>query len=414
MKIFLLSILLCFYVQIYSQEVSENNTDDLLRQATEEYQASQFQRSLQLTERALELAPDYHDIRLLQIRNNLALTNLSSADQDINTLLQKVPQYEGLKAVILQRINRFEDESKALAYLDNIDIIYPEDIIFQVKRSQLYLEANQPKEAKKLATLLIKKNNLEPGHRYLLQNILRQTVTDEIGVNYSYIGSSKEYVDNAPWHSISGEYQHNFGRTSTLARATYSNRGTREGVLYEVEAYPVLSKKLYTFVNLGISSGELFPDLRGSLSVFYNFARIFEAEIGGRVQKYNDDSFYTGILGLTVYHNKFFFNARTFLGPEINNKLVQNYQGNIRYYFSGVDNYIFLRAGNGISPDERILSTQALENPLLDAYYVTLGVNFSAGIHHHFQVGAGMLYEDLPNGLKGSQVIGSAGYRYRF
>ena len=414
MKIFLVSILLCFYVQIYSQEVSENNTDDLLRQATEEYQASQFQRSLQLTERALELAPDYHDIRLLQIRNNLALTNLSSADQDINTLLQKVPQYEGLKAVILQRINRFEDESKALAYLDNIDIIYPEDIIFQVKRSQLYLEANQPKEAKKLATLLIKKNNLEPGHRYLLQNILRQTVTDEIGVNYSYIGSSKEYVDNAPWHSISGEYQHNFGRTSTLARATYSNRGTREGVLYEVEAYPVLSKKLYTFVNLGISSGELFPDLRGSLSVFYNFARIFEAEIGGRVQKYNDDSFYTGILGLTVYHNKFFFNARTFLGPEINNKLVQNYQGNIRYYFSGVDNYIFLRAGNGISPDERILSTQALENPLLDAYYVTLGVNFSAGIHHHFQVGAGMLYEDLPNGLKGSQVIGSAGYRYRF
>lgn len=414
MKIFLLSILLCFYVQIYSQEVSENNTDDLLRQATEEYQASQFQRSLQLTERALELAPDYHDIRLLQIRNNLALTNLSSADQDINTLLQKVPQYEGLKAVILQRINRFEDESKALAYLDNIDIIYPEDIIFQVKRSQLYLEANQPKEAKKLATLLIKKNNLEPGHRYLLQNILRQTVTDEIGVNYSYIGSSKEYVDNAPWHSISGEYQHNFGRTSTLARATYSNRGTREGVLYEVEAYPVLSKKLYTFVNLGISSGELFPDLRGSLSVFYNFARIFEAEVGGRVQKYNDDSFYTGILGLTVYHNKFFFNARTFLGPEINNKLVQNYQGNIRYYFSGVDNYIFLRAGNGISPDERILSTQALENPLLDAYYVTLGVNFSAGIHHHFQVGAGMLYEDLPNGLKGSQVIGSAGYRYRF
>src|SRR5690606_3866338 len=247
MKIFLLSILLCFYVQIYSQEVSENNTDDLLRQATEEYQASQFQRSLQLTERALELAPDYHDIRLLKIRNNLALTNLSSADQDINTLLQKVPQYEGLKAVILQRINRFEDESKALAYLDNIDIIYPEDIIFQVKRSQLYLEANQPKEAKKLATLLIKKNNLEPGHRYLLQNVLRQTVTDEIGVNYSYIGSSKEYVDNAPWHRISGEYQHNFGRTSTLARATYSNRGTREGVLYEVEAYPVLSKKLYTF-----------------------------------------------------------------------------------------------------------------------------------------------------------------------
>lgn len=413
MKIFLLSLLLLLSLPLYAQEINETNTDLILKQANEAFQASDYKRSLQLTTRGLELAPEYHDIRLLQVRNNLALNNSAAAESDLAILMEKVPQYEGLKALVLQRINRFDEKEDALNYINNLEVIYPADNMFQVKRSQLYLDAKRPTEARKLASQLIN-NDLEPGHRYLLQNILRQTVTNEIGVNYQYIGFSKDYSSDDPWHSVSGEYQHNFGRTSTLARVTYSERGNRNGILYELEAYPVITEKLYTFVNVGFSNGELFPDLRGSLSVFYNFAKVFEAELGGRVQKYNEDSFYTGILGLTLYHSKFYINARTFLGPEINGKLVQNYQGNVRYYFSGVDNYVFLRAGNGISPDERILSTQALENPLLDAYYGSLGVNFSAGIHHHFQVSAGVLYEDLSNDGKGTQSIGSVGYRYRF
>jgi len=414
MKIYFLPLLLLLSLSVNAQEITETNTDIILKQANEAFQASDYKRSLQLTARGLELAPDYHDIRILQARNHMALNNLNAADGDLDLLIEKVPQYEGLKALLLQRINRFDEEEDALTFINNLDKIYPGDIMFQVKRSQIYLDAKRYREARKLAEQLIDNYDLEPGHRYLLQNILRQTVTNEIGINYNYVGFSKDYTSNDPWHSISGEYQHNFGRTATLARVTYSDRGIRDGILYELEAYPVLGEKLYTFVNVGFSNGELFPDLRGSLSVFYNFAKVFEGELGGRVQKYQEKSFYTGILGLTLYHNKFYFNARTFLGPEINGKLVQNYQGNLRYYFSGVDNYVFLRAGNGISPDERILSTQALENPLLDAYYGTLGVNFSAGIHHHFQVGAGALYEDLSNDDKGTQGIGSVGYRYRF
>ena len=414
MKIYLLPLLLLFSLLIHSQEITETNTDLILKEANKAFQASDFKKSLQLTTRGLELAPEYHDIRILQIRNLWALDEISAADRDLDFLLKKVPQYEGLKALVLQRINRFEDKNQALEFLNSIDKIYPDDIIFQVKRSQLLLDAKQAREARVLALKLSKRDGLEPGHRYLLQNILKQTVTNEIGINYQYIGFSEDYINNDPWHSISGEYQHNFGRTATIARATFSDRGSREGVLYELEAYPVLNDRLYTFVNFGFSNGALFPDLRGSLSIFYNFAKVFEAELGGRIQKYNEDSFYTGIAGLTFYHDKFYFNVRTFIGPEINEELVQNYQANIRYYFSGADNYVFIRTGTGISPDERILSTQALENPLLDAYYGTVGINFSGGIHHHFQLGVGMLYEDLSNDAKGTQGIASVGYRYRF
>ncbi len=414
MKNYLLPLLLLFFLNSNAQKITETNSDILFQLANKAYQESDYQRSLQLTLRGLELAPDYHDIRLLQIRNYRALGNFSAADKDLEILLDKAPDYDGVKAVAFQKLDMFEDENQALNYVNRMEEIYPGDISLLVRKSRLYLDTQQNEEARSLARELIMSNEITSGDRYILEVILRQTVTDEIGVNYQYIGFSEGYNNIDPWHSISGEYQHNFGRTATLARLTYSDRGTRNGTLYELEAYPVFHDRLYSFVNFGFSNGELFPDLKGSLSVFYNFARVFEGELGGRFQKYKDESFYTGILGLTLYHNKFYFNARTFLGPEISGKLVQNYQANVRYYFSGPENYVFLRIGNGISPDERILSTQALENPLLEAYYGTLGVNFSAGIHHLFQFGAGLLNEDLSNNRKGTQGIGTVGYRYRF
>ncbi|WP_409187206.1 hypothetical protein [Antarcticibacterium sp. 1MA-6-2] len=102
------------------------------------------------------------------------------------------------------------------------------------------------------------------------------------------------------------------------------------------------------------------------------------------------------------------------MGPERGNQMVQNYQGNIRYYFSNADNYSFVRLGSGISPDERTLFSQVQENPSLNAYYITAGFNFTAGVHHIFQIGGGTLYEDITNKTSGTQLLGNISYRYRF
>lgn len=416
MKVLYCSLILIFFFTHHStsQEISETDSDKILALAREAYQNTNYDLSLSYTKRGLELAPEYHDIRILQIRNYWALNNFSSADKDLDHLLETAPGYIDVKPTVLQRINRFTGEQEAMNYIEKVEKVYPGDIGIQIRKAQLYIDLDRRKDARNLAMELISRPELSGEERYSLQLLLNQTLTDEIGVNYQYIGFSKDYTQNAPWHSLIGEYQHNFNRTATIARVTYSERSSREGVLYELEAYPVFNDRLYAFTNFGFSTGELFPDLRGSLSFFYNFAKVFEAEAGGRVQKFNENNFYTGILGLTLYQGKFYFNGRAFIGPEINDNLVRNYQGNLRYYLSNADNYLFLRLGNGISPDEQILSTQALENPLLKAYYGTLGVNFSLGVHHLLQTTAGVLYEDITTSSRGTQIIGTAGYRYRF
>ena len=240
------------------------------------------------------------------------------------------------------------------------------------------------------------------------------TVKNAVQVTGQYISFSEDYSRNNPWYSLSAEYQHNFSGMAVIGRLTYSDRSHSSGNLYEVEAYPVFSDKLYAFANVGVSNGSIFPDYRTSASIFYNFASSFEAEAGFRSLFYNDNSYLTAIAGLTAYTGKFYLNARAFVGPQRFEELVQNYQFNVRYYISTSENYIFGRLGSGISPDETTLYTLAQENPTLEAAYFSAGINKSFGLHHIISVSGGILYEDLPRKEKGYQFTASLSYRYKF
>ncbi|GAB2775233.1 YaiO family outer membrane beta-barrel protein [Salinimicrobium soli] len=409
-RIALLLVSILFTSALWSQE----DPDLLYMEALEAYQKSHFEESLKLTRQGLELAPEYHDIRILQIRNQWALNMWTAADKDLDYLLETAPSYVDVKPLALQRIGRFASSEEALAFTKELLQIYPSDVTLKVREAELLLETGNAGAARKAANELSGREDISGKDRYALQLILKQTVTDEIGVSYQVVSFSKEYSRQDPWHSISTEYQHNFKRTAVLGRVNYTDRGYDNGTLFEMEAYPVFNDHFYSFVNIGLSDNSFFPDFRGSASLFYSFAKNFEAEAGARVLNYGERSYFSAVAGLTAYTGKFYFNLRSFIGPERKEKLVQNYQFNTRYYFSGADNYFFTRLGKGISPDELVLVKQVEENPSLEAWYGNIGLNKAFGIHHVFKASAGMLYEDITSSRTGTQFIGSVGYRYRF
>lgn len=410
----LFMLLVFFSMSVTAQEITETNTDIIFQKALSAYKEGNYAASLKLTNRGLELAPEYHDIRILRVRTLWALNDLKAADKDLDFLITNAADYVDVKPLLIQKSGKFEDPSEAILFVDRMLLLYPDDLSLQVQKSQLLLQNKQQNEARELALQLISKEGITGAERFTLQTLLKRTVRDEIGINYQYINFSEDYSRTDSWHVGSLEYQHNFGRTAVLGRVNYADRSYKKASLYELEAYPVFSDRLYTMFNIGFSDGSLYPDWRSSASVFYNFAEVFEAELGGRMLSFNDSSFFSGIIGLTAYSGKFYLNGRTFLGPNRMEQLVQNYQFNIRYYFNTADNYLYLRVGSGISPDETSLYSQVQENPNLDAWYGNVGINKSLGIHHIFQLGGGFLYEDISSSRQGTQFIGTAGYRYRF
>ncbi|MHA6280069.1 YaiO family outer membrane beta-barrel protein [Salinimicrobium sp. CAU 1759] len=394
----------------YSQEI---DTDKLYLQALQEYREGKYEETLNLTTKGLEVAPGYHDIRILQARTLFALQRFEEAGQDIDLLLSTAPAYEGVQTIAMQRLYQLKG-SEGMGYVESLLKIYGPDPDLNIRKARLLLESGEKNKARELASKTYSTGQLNDGQRYTLQQLINLTVSNAVQVTGQYISFSDNYSRNDSWYGLSAEYQHNFSRFALIGRATYSDRSYNNGSLYEVEAYPIFSEKVYAFANIGISEGKIFPDYRASASVFFNFASSFEAEAGFRSLFYNDNSYFTGIAGLTAYTGSFYLNARAFVGPQRHEQLVQNYQFNVRYYLSTPENYIFGRIGSGISPDEPTLYTRAQENPTLEALYFNVGISKTFGLHHVVSLSGGALSEDLPNNETGTQFTTGLSYRYKF
>lgn len=413
-KFLFILFLIIPFAPVNSQEIRETNTDSIYFKALELYKNQKFQISLSYTERGLDLAPEYHDIRILRVRNLWALNIFDRAGNDIEYLLKKARDYPNIRGLAERHVGYIDNPDNALNFIHELENSYGISVNLQVLKSSLLLKAGRLEESRQLALNLFQNSGIDDDQRYRLQNILNRTIKNEIGINYQYVNFSENYNRENPWQIVSGEYLHFFRRTAILGRVNYTNRSNDEGYLYEIESYPVFSDKVYGFLNAGISNSKVYPDFRFSASVFVNIFKFMEVEAGGRLLNFTEQDYFTGVLGLTAYTGKYYFNLRSFIGPERLGTLVQNYQFNIRYYFRNIDNYIFGRLGSGISPDETGIFSQVQDDPFLQAYYLNLGLNKTIGPHHIFQFSVGGLLEDLNQEKTGKQIIASFGYRYRF
>ncbi|MEC3967098.1 YaiO family outer membrane beta-barrel protein [Flagellimonas halotolerans] len=405
-------LLFCASQICAAQGIKEKNTDVLLKEGISQYKAQNLEMSLAYANKGLDLAPDYHDIRILRIRVFHRLKRLGEAMEDLQYLLRKAPNYYAVKDLAIRQM-RLMEHKKALAHLDPLMAIYPGEVELKLLKAQLLFENDSLGESRKLALELIENDGLKGGQRYQLNTILRATVSDEFGMNYQYFSFGKNY-NREDWQNFIFEYQHNFKKTTLLGRVTHSDRGFDKGQLYEMDIYPIITENLYFFGSLGVSSGSLFPDVKASTSVFYGFIDGFEGETGAKLLNINGKNYFTGILGLTHYVGKFYLNLRAAVGPRRMERTIQNYQFNTRYYYSGSDNYVFVRLSRGISPDESPLFVQVQENPGLDAYFVGSGINFQLGPHHILRLDTGLLFEEINSDTNGRQWLLNLGYRFRF
>ena len=412
-NLFVFTALLCLQ-NVFPQETSRKDPDVLYLKAVEAFKAENYSMAIALSGEGLKISPEYHDIRILRVKGYLSLRQFNEADRDINYLLSNAANYPDVIPLLLQRLDLLHSPSGQLKFLKEVEETIPENVTLETRRAELLIKTGNRQAGRKIAKKFISHQDITGSERYALQQILSRSTLNEIGVSYQYINFSEEYARNESWNNFTAEYLRNLHRTAVIARINYVDRGYEQGTLYELEAYPVFSDRFYAFTNIGASNGKVFPEIHSSLSLHYNFLKNTEAEIGGRIQNYESNSYFTAIAGLSLYQGNFYFNIRSFFGPERLNRVNQSYQANVRYYFKNADHYLFLKAGSGISPDDRFLATQELERPNLNAFFGQVGMNFPLGNYHIFQLSGGILGEEMSQGTTGTQYLMNVSYRYRF
>ncbi|WP_299215088.1 YaiO family outer membrane beta-barrel protein [uncultured Dokdonia sp.] len=395
-----------------SAQTSTVDVDALYKQARDLYNQEEFTIALDRLNQSLLIAPEYVEIRQLRIRVLQQLRYLKKAEEDILILL-KTDSLQDSKNRVLEQLTLINDAKELERFSYLTQPFFVNDVTFLIVKAEQLITLKSTQLAKETISEILNLKNLTSDQKYRLQLLIKKTYSNQLGVNHEVLSFLKDNPVQKSWNTTSVQYQHYFGHHAVIARINYSDRFTNEGALYELEAYPVFSEKWYGFINLNASNTDFYQNYGVSMSSFHALGKGFEGEGGFRYFDFDTNDFFSMVIGVTKYTGKFYLNGRAFLGPKKEDTFIQNYQFNIRYYLENPEDYLFVRLGVGISPDDRTRFTQIAANPDLTARYASLGIQKSIK-KYSFQTSVSYLTEDLSNNRNGNQIAFNLGINYRF
>ena len=234
------------------------------------------------------------------------------------------------------------------------------------------------------------------------------TTLNSIGIKYD-----RTFFDNGkgkPRHLVNAEYSRKVKKTTLIARLNYANRFGKSAAQVEADAYPVLSKKVYAYLNVGYSPNKmLFPGFRRGMSLYFSLPAKFEVE-GGARYLYFDAPIYIYTASIGKYYKKFWFNSSVFLSPQ-NSNISTSLFLKSRYYFNDKD-YIMLLFGKGLSPDNTVDNT--FLNTYLKSKKVELTLRRTVYKHYIIFLSTSLSNQQIQNDEYINQYNMSIGFQFEF
>jgi YaiO family outer membrane protein len=364
--------------------------------------------------KALANSPNYGDVKIFLGRIHTWTKEYDSARYYFLSVLKANAEYEDASVALADLEYWNDNNSKALQVVNEALVFHPQSEELLIRKAKILNAMRRYTDAQLAVEQLLKINRNNSEARSLANRIKESAAKNTIGLSYDYVYFDKQFSD--PWHLAGFDYTRSTGLGSITGRINYANRFKNNGVQYELEAYPHISKTFYSYVGIGYSdSVGVFPHWRGGFSLYANLPKSFEGELGIRYLQFSGDPtfIYTAYLG--KYYKSWLFSGRTYLTPGTFTKTISaSYSVSARYYYGSADDVIGASFGYGISPDDRSNSIQLDDKIRLISYKA--GLSFKKKISRFSVIGIdGSWYnqEYLPQ-TKGNQYQFSIGWLLRF
>ncbi len=407
------SLFILFIFGYCAVSAQDTTTSDGLLQAARHaaFKEDNYPKAIAYCQKALSISPNYTDISIFLGRIYAWSKNYDSARSYFQTALAQKPKYEDAYIGYVDMEYWNDNYNDALALCNKGLKNIPNSTALMLRKAKIFYALRQFKVAGLIVDTLLSIDNSDASARALLERIRDEISFNKVIINYDYVYFDKQFSD--PWHLASVDYTRSTKLGSFTGRVDYANRFKENGVQYELEGYPHISKMFYSYVNVGYSDNVgVFSRWRAGLSLFSNLPHAFEAELGMRYLYFTSSTdIFTAYIG--KYYKSYLFGVRTYLTPD-NQYISQSYSALARYYFGGAYDYIGLTIGTGISPDDQSVSY------LLNSHYKLLtykaGLDFMHTIKRFniITLDASIINQEYRPGTKGNQIQVGAGYQRRF
>ncbi len=410
---------LCLFVLIamfnpvlYGQ--TEMTTDELYTKARNTaFEEDDYVGAIALAKRALAKSPDYLEIKVFLGRLYTFSDSLPQARMVFGEVLKKEPGHEQASLAYGNLEYWNSNSERGLEIVNGGLDSHPKSESLGLLKAKLLKDLERYNEANTVLENLLKSNPKLTAARTLKGRINSLSAKNAIGLSYEYIYFDKRFDD--PWHLASIDYTRQTKLGSVAARVNYANRFKMNGAQFEMVAYPRISDLFYAYVNLGIAEDEgIFPQYRAGFSLYANLPAAFEADAGFRVLAF-DETTWIYTLGVGKYYKNFWFNFRTYLTPS-SSSVSQSYALTTRYYLAGADDFLSLKLGTGISPDDNANSISFDPNNIykLKSTNIVLGYRKLFWDTNVLSLQVALENQEYAPGTKGNQLSLSLGYIKRF
>lgn len=384
------------------------SSDELFTQArSQAFDNKNYPKAIQLSKEALKKSPNYTDISVFLGRLYTWSDQVDSARIVFTELDNRQVTDEDFY-LAYGSLEYWNDQyAKAKSIVDKGLALNPksEDLLYL--KARINYSGDEYQAAEQAVNELLVINPKHTEARALSKNIQEFAAKNAIGLTYSFTHFDKQFDDN--WHIASLSYRRSTPFGSVIFKTNYANKFADNGVQYELEAYPRISKMFYMYVGGGYSNNVgIFPKYRTGASLYANLPKSFEGEVGFRQLHFSDNIWmYTASVG--KYYQNYWFNLRTFLTPG-ETDISQSYAATVRYYTKGANDYIGFVVGTGISPDDSRNNLIESYNYKLKTFKVGADYNFSIKRNNLFSISAMYFNQEYKANETGNQFDLSIGY----
>lgn len=389
----------------------EKSSDELFIDARKAaFDKKNYPKAIELSKLALEKSPDYADIQVFLGRLYTWSDKTDSARAIFKNVLAKKPDFEDA-SFAYGSLEYWNNNSPEALEAVNKGLNYnPESKNLLLLKVKLLNDLKRWEEADALVSTILKKDPSNSNARALASRIRDNSAKNKIGVSYELSHFDRQFDD--PWHLLGLDYSRQTPLGAVIGKVNYGNRFKTSGVQFNLDAYPRLSKTFYAYLSGGYSNFSIFPKYRGGFSLYANLPFSFEADAGFRYLNFGNNTWiYTGSVG--KYYKNFWFNLRTYITPS-NNNVSTSYALTSRYYFGGVDDYLSLKLGTGLSPDESNNVLIGTSQYKLTSNNISLSLRKAVNAFNIVNVSFGLENQEYKLNTRGNQIDFGVGYTLRF
>ena len=220
---------------------------------------------------------------------------------------------------------------------------------------------------------------------------------NRVTVNNAYTVFDQRY-DPMSYASIS--YLRKLAIGSLIPRINYSNRLGQNGVQYDLDFYPKITKGLYAYLNYGYSSAEIYPRHKMGGDLYLNLKKGYEFSAGGRYIQFDTRDVKVVTNSVGYYTGNYYLSLRSYITPSPGGLTKASGNLLIRKYLKDAENYIGISGGFGFSPELRQFTSGdvILAETLLyiGSQRLSMEYQFSSKNHPHiYRTNIGLTRQEL-------------------